>query len=114
MLRFVNSNILPASKKGWYLLLHNADVSFFKFIDKALSEDRPYGSATTEQKIRSSERYFVMMNNVSHPVKNIKDLQALFHNKRKEIDTFTKTQDNKKPLEERMIDIVAFYNTLAK
>jgi hypothetical protein len=38
-LRFVNSNILPASKKGWYLLLHNARCVFFQIhYDKALSE----------------------------------------------------------------------------
>jgi hypothetical protein len=106
-LRFVNSNILPSSKKGWYLLLHNANVSFFKFYDKILSENRPYNSATTEQRIMTKEKYFVMMKNVSYPIKNIKDLQALFMDKQKDVEMFIKTLDTKKPLEERMIEIVA-------
>jgi hypothetical protein len=113
-LRFVNSNILPSSKKGWYLLLHNANVSFFKFYEKVLTENKPYNSATTEQRIRTNEKYFVMMKNVSHSVKNIKNLQALFIDKQKDIETFINTLDIKKPLEERMIEIVAYYNTLSK
>ncbi|HZI01721.1 MAG TPA: hypothetical protein VEX63_11275 [Flavisolibacter sp.] len=113
-LRFVNSNILPSSKKGWYLLLHNANVSFFKFYDKILSENRPYNSATTEQRIMTKEKYFVMMKNVSYPIKNIKDLQALFMDKQKDVEMFIKTLDTKKPLEERMIEIVEYYNVLLK
>jgi hypothetical protein len=113
-LRFVNSNILPSSKKGWYLLLHNANVSFFKFYDKILSENRPYNSATTEQRIMTKEKYFVMMKNVSYPIKNIKDLQALFMDKQKDVEMFIKSLDTKKPLEERMIEIVEYYNVLLK
>lgn len=113
-LRFVNSNILPPSKKGWYLLLHNANVSFFKFYDKILSENRPYNSATTEQRIMTKEKYFVMMKNVSYPIKNIKDLQTLFIDKQKDVEMFIKTLDTKKPLEERMIEIVEYYNVLLK
>jgi len=111
-LRFINGNILPTSKKGWYLLLHNANVSFFKFFEKTLSENRPYNSATTEQTIRTNVKYFVMMNNVSHPVKTIKDLHTVFKNKQKDMEMFIKTQDSKKPMEERMIEMVAHYNTL--
>jgi hypothetical protein len=62
----------------------------------------------------TKEKYFVMMKNVSYPIKNIKDLQALFMDKQKDVEMFIKTLDTKKPLEERMIEIVEYYNVLLK
>ena len=53
---FIHSSFLPVtteqSKKGWFQRLDSGTASLYKAFTKEISENKPYGSATVEQKMR--------------------------------------------------------------
>jgi hypothetical protein len=117
--RFIHSsgleNILNVEKDKWYLWLASGTASLYKKFAKDLSESRPYGSATVEQRIRTQEKYLILYNNSFLEVKKIKDLPTVLANKKKELEDFLKKNDDEKAsMDDRMVKLIEYYNSLVK
>jgi hypothetical protein len=65
-----------AAFKGWYEVLERGKISLHRKIIKNVSEVKPYGSATTEQKVITSYAYWMSDGTNCKQVKKISDLQA--------------------------------------
>ncbi len=65
----------PAAK-GWYEVLEKGKISLHRKIIKNVSEVKPYGSATTEQKVITTYSYWMSNGSSCKQVKKIGDLQA--------------------------------------
>lgn len=117
--RFVHASTLPKSntvvRDSWYQLLDSGTASLYKFIRKDLLESIPYGSATTEERIVSVEKYYVLHDNSFTEIKKIKDVPSVLSNKKKELEAYLKSKDDgQATTEDRLKNIIDYYNSLAK
>jgi hypothetical protein len=116
--RFFHSSSLPVVtglNEGWYQWLHSGNATLYKYFKKSISENKPYGSATTEQSISTAEQYLVLYNNVLLEIKRIKDAPSVLSNKKAELEAYLKTKDNKAlSMDDRMTALIAYYNSLFK
>lgn len=111
--RFVIAESISAeASKGWYLWLSTGRASLYKGLKKKLTEQKPYGSATTEQFINTRETYFILFENRWIPVTKITQVPSLLPNKKAELEAFIKTQRSNGSMDDRMIELIAYYNTL--
>ena len=61
------------NKEGWYEIMEKGTVTLYREIVKTVSENKPYGSATTEQKINTSFKYQMQLGTVCKQVPKIND-----------------------------------------
>ena len=116
-LRFINAVAFPALKNlkpKWYLSLFSDKVWLLKDYQKTMIEQKPYGSATTEQRIVTKEAFYIVHNNTVSRVKAIKEVQALLADQKEPLETFIKNQNSSLPLDEKLTQIIAHYNSLIK
>lgn len=110
----IYSSAFPAvakAKPGWYLQLTSGKASLFEFFNKQMLEHKPYGSATVQQKIETSEEFYILMNNMLMVVKKVKDIPEILANKKSELETYSKSL-NSKSSAEKMTALIEYYNTL--
>jgi len=117
--RFVKGSTLqqatPQTQNSWFLWLASGTASLYKLYDKKMFEQTPYNSATTEQHIKTTEKYMVQYNNGLFEIKKLKDAPSVLANKKTELEEFLKTKDDKnKSMDERFIALVEYYNSLVK
>ena len=117
--KFVHSSSFEQSirgqKEGWYLWLSTGTASLYKVFEKNLTEIKPYGSATSEQRIQTSEKYLILYNNVFLEVKKPKDIPSVLTNKKAELEAFFKTNDDSKAtMDDRFIKLIDYFNSLLK
>lgn len=117
--RFDHSSTLGdvsnAEKNKWYLWLATGTTSLYKKFEKDLTESTGYGSATTEQRIRTREQYLILYKNSLLEVKKIKDVPSILSDKKRELEEYLKTKDDQKALmDDRMYHLVEYYNSLVK
>lgn len=62
---------------GWHEVLETGKLTLYKEIIKTISENKPYGSATTEQTILTTYRYWVQTGDACRQVKKISELTDL-------------------------------------
>lgn len=109
------ANISNVEKNKWYLWLATGTASLYKEFEKDLTEFRGYGSATTEQRIKTREQYVIVYNNSLLEVKKIKDVPSLLTDKKKELEDYLKTKDDQKAsIDDRMVKLIEYYNSLLK
>ncbi|MGZ3853169.1 MAG: hypothetical protein ACXVBJ_14860 [Flavisolibacter sp.] len=105
--------VTNAAKDKWYMWLASGTASLYKKFEKDLTEFRPYGSSTIEQRIKTHEKYLVLYKNSFHEIKKIKDVPSVLEDKKKELEEFLKTRDDEKAqMDERMVNLVEYYNSL--
>ncbi len=107
---FINGNILPNVKKGWYQLLVNDTITLIKGFRKTLETHTSYGSAK-DYSIATIESYYVFYNGKEYDVKKASDLIDVLPIKKKEIEAQIK-KTGKLSREEQLKEIVFFCNTL--
>lgn len=117
--RFVHSisleKINNVEKNKWYLWLVSGTASLYKKFEKDLTEFKAYGSATVEQRIKTHEKYLILLNNSFLEVKKIKDAPSLLPSKKKELEEFLKNKDDQKAsMEDRMVKLIEYFNSLPK
>jgi hypothetical protein len=110
--RFLSSFGLPLLKEGWYVPLVQGTASLYKIFDKTLRENKPYGSALTEQRIVTKEKYVVVYNNQAFYLKNDKEVLSALADKKGKVETFMKGQHKKQSLQEKLVETVTYYNTV--
>jgi hypothetical protein len=111
---FLNASSLPglAAKKGWYQQLQTGKVSLYRQFEKTIVEQRPYNSATVEQFIKTTEKYYLLKDQTLIPIKKTKDLLEALSNKAAELEKFKKEKSNSP--EKTYVQIVSYYNSLFK
>jgi hypothetical protein len=114
--RFISATgISPSAKKGWYqVLLQNNNIALYKLYGKQLSSNKPYGSATEEQTMNTTEHFFVHENNALLELKRLKDAPLVLASKKSQIESWLKNEDDKNATaERRMIALVSYYASLS-
>jgi hypothetical protein len=114
---FIHSSFMPHAtkpiKSGWYLVLSNDETPLYKMFTKVISENKPYGSATVEQRMRTTETYIVYASDGYHEIKKIKDAPSVLPGKKTELEAFLKNKDDKAlSMDQRFIALVDYYNSL--
>jgi len=117
--RFVRSSLFEkpvnGAKDSWYLWLCSGKASLYQIFSKTLSETKPYGSATSEQHMKTSEKYLILYNSSFSEVKKLKDVPAVLANKKTELEAFLKNSDDQKAsMDDRFIKLIEYYNSLLK
>ena len=64
-------------RPGWYELLEAGKLGLYRQIIKSISETKPYGSATTEQRVETTYTYWIHVGNACRPLKKISELTDL-------------------------------------
>ena len=113
---FINSFSIPATnpdaENGWYQLLDNGKASIYKKLTKVITETRPYGSATTEQVINTSSRYFILYNNQLIRIKKFRDLPDILTDKKTEVQYFINANKLTGKGDEDYNMVVTYYNDM--
>jgi hypothetical protein len=87
-----NSNVFSQTfescthqKPGWYEVLEKGNIVLFREIIKTVSENKPYGSATTEQKVATSYKYWmqditgcIQVNKINDFITELKKINGAF------------------------------------
>jgi hypothetical protein len=112
--RFVNSQLVHASaKKGWYLWLHTGKASLYKYFNKQLIEQKPFGAATTEQYIKTKTSYFILYNNTLFQVNKLKEVPDVLANQKAALKQFIAEKNKTSAtLDEQMEALLVYYNSL--
>lgn len=66
----------PTAPPGCYEILEKGKANLHRKVSKQIMENKPYGSATTEQKVVTTYNYWVSNGSGCKQVKKIGDLQA--------------------------------------
>ena len=99
--------------KGWYLMLgEGGGAVIYKQVIKTLNENKPYGSATVEQSIKTSGRYFVLYKGVLNPIKKIKDLPDVLTDKKKELSQYLSTHKLSEKNDNDFEEVLQYYSSL--
>ena len=111
---FLSSSSLPgsSSKKAWYQQLASGKVSLYKQFEKTIVEQRPFNSATIEQSIKTSEKYYLLKGQTLITVKKPKDILEALSDKARELEKFN--AEKSKASEKNMTELVSYYNSLFK
>jgi hypothetical protein len=100
-------------QKGWYQqLTEGAHASLFKQYVKKVNENQPYNSATVEQSIVTTTRYYILYKGALTSVKKLKDIADILTDKRKELADFIKKNDPGGKTDEGFTAVINFYNSL--
>jgi hypothetical protein len=112
--RFINSNAInAATKKGWYLWLYTGKASLYKYFTKTLIEQKPYGSATTEQVIKTKAVYYILYNNTWFKVSKLKEVPDVLANQKAALQQYISGKINSNhSLDDQMEALLAYYNSL--
>ncbi len=116
--RFIHSSAMTQNeanplKVGWYQWLASGTASLYKFYNKQLTESAPYGSATTEQKIKTKEKYLIAYNNAYFEISKTKEAPSILANKKAELETYLKSEKSGS-FDDRLTALLEYYNELFK
>jgi hypothetical protein len=115
--RFFHSSSLPDAKgisTGWYQVLTDGKASLFKFVTKSITETRPYGAATVEQAIVSSDEYFLSTTTSFGKVKKLSALPDMLPAKKEELKKYISNNKLYGKSDYDFSSVVEYYNSLLK
>lgn len=115
-LQFDHSDFITTTKPetGWYQLLDTGAAWLYKRHLKIIREEKPYGSATTEQHITTSYNYYVLINSVFTPIKKIKSLPDILSDKKAELLEYINLNSLTGKTDKDYSSLIAYYNSLVK
>ncbi len=103
-------------KQQWYLWLSSGKASLYKLFEKQVNELRPYGSATTEIRIQTIEKYFIYYNETFYGVKKLKEIPSVLASKKSELDAFLKSDKlmSLNSQDDKFVTVVQHFNFLMR
>lgn len=116
-IKFDHSAFMGATGKietGWYQQLDSGTVKLYKRHIKTIRENKPYGSATYEQYINNSYRYYILINSVFTQVNKIKALPDMLQDKKDELLKFISSNNFSDKADADYISVITWYNSLVK
>jgi len=96
----------------WLLQLADGKAGLYKLEKKQLNESRPYGSATTEQRITSINSFYVLFNNQLTRVKKTSDIPDILTSQKAALLDYIKSNRLGQKDEKDMVQLVNYFNTL--
>jgi hypothetical protein len=111
---FINGEFIQANSriKGWYQLLADGKAMLLKKFNKQMQEVKPYGSATVEQSIITSPRYYILYNGNFTEIKKIKELAAILVDKKEELTQYINSNNLSGKTDNDFISLINYYNGL--
>ncbi len=111
---FINGEFIQANSrvKGWYQLLSEGKAILLKKFNKQMQEVKPYGSATVEQSIITSSRYYILYDGNFTEIKKIKEIAGILIDKKDEIAQYIKSNNLPGKTDADFISLVNYYNQL--
>lgn len=112
---FVHSSFIgsgTAAAAGWHQMLTEGPAFLFKKHLKEVVETKPYGSATFEQRINTSGKYFILAGNRFTPVKSISAVTELLAEKKSELQQYISGNKLKGKSDGDYISLLTYYNSL--
>jgi len=109
---FIKTTSKPET--GWYQLLDTGVVSLYKRYFKAIKENKPYGIATVEQTITTTNYYYVLINGIFTAVKKIKQLPDMLQDKKAELQEYINNKSLTGKTDKEYIELLAYYNGLIR
>ncbi|HZE86103.1 MAG TPA: hypothetical protein VE035_17405 [Puia sp.] len=100
--------------KIWFQVLVNDRISLCKQLRKTILENTPYGSATTEQTISTTDIYFVYKDGQLIPIKKWSEFLDVFSDRKDKMSPFVSTNHLRGRSEQDYIQVVNYYNSLLK
>lgn len=101
------------SSKTFYQTLAEGNILLLKHIRKIITENTPFGSATTQQTIRNLETYYIWKKGAMIKVKKDKqNLLRALKDKSNEIETFINQYQISCKSEDDLLKVVNYYNSL--
>lgn len=113
--RFIFSNYIEATEKpekDFYELLQSGKAELYKQYKKRILESKPYGSATTEQSIKTDIRFYLLLQGKWTQLKKMKDLPDFFPGKRNEIQKFINEKKLTTDNETNYDAVITYYNSI--
>ena len=113
--QFDHSDFIKTTSKfetGWYQLLDTGVVILYKRYFKSIKENKPYGSATVEQTINTTNYYYILINLVFTPIKKIKQLPDMLQDKKTELQEYINNKSLTGKSDKDYLELVAYYNGL--
>ncbi|MFN2439325.1 MAG: hypothetical protein ABR503_09005, partial [Chitinophagaceae bacterium] len=118
--RFIHASALTlennSKKPQWYQWLHSGKASLYKLFDKQSSEQKRYGSSSTEISIKTAEKYFIHYNGIFIEVKKLKEIPSLLSIKKTELEAFLQSEKLKaiSSKEDRFLALIQHFNFLMR
>jgi hypothetical protein len=113
--RFVHSSFIPVmvdlSKHVWLECLAEGRAQLYVHYKKSITESRPYGSATLEQRIYTVPQYYLVVNNRLTRIKKVQDVVDALPDKKKELQEWLRNNDIEKN-QQGLTRLVEHYNKL--
>jgi hypothetical protein len=112
----ISSNVFSpgaTSKTSWFLVLEKGAATLLKEVSKKIKEIKPYGSATTEQRIETQYKYYILSNNNLVQTKKLRLLTETLPERRKELEQFISHNHLQEKNEQHWISVINYYNELA-
>jgi hypothetical protein len=114
---FIHSSTIAGeskNKKTWYEVLAGEKFTLLKEYHKEVLETKAYASSVTEQEIRTSERYFIGVNNTISRVKTLPDIVALAGDRAGQLQQYISENKLSPKKETDLISLVRYCHTLSK
>lgn len=111
--RFINGNMLPVEKKGFFQLLINDSIALLKGFVKTFESHVSYGSAA-EYSIKTVENYFALYNNREYQIRKLSDFTDILPSGKAEIEAYLKTVGKKLSRDEQFTAAAKFCNSLIR
>lgn len=115
--QFDHSDFIPTTKKnepGWYQLLDSGLVAIYKLYIKTIRETKPYGSATYEQSIITTNRYYILKNEMLTQVGKFKQIPGMLQDKKTELLEYITSNNLTGRGDADYIALIEYYKSLVK
>ncbi len=113
---FQSSNFLPANPdlkpNTWLQLLADGKTAVYKFHKKHLTEIRPYGSATYEQRISTTNVYYLLLNDQWVRVKKFSEIPSILSARKDQLTKFIQANSLNGKDDYHFARLISYYNTL--
>lgn len=111
---FVHSSFIKGSGKiqtGWYQSIASGKATLYKRSAKVVNETKPYGLATYEQSIVTTDSYFLLADSVISPVKKINALPNMLSDKKEELSQYITSKSLSGRSDADYARLISFYNS---
>ncbi|MEP7255319.1 MAG: hypothetical protein ABI666_06055 [Ferruginibacter sp.] len=111
---FVHSSFINGTGKiawGWYQVMVSGGVTLYKHAAKIINETKPYGLATYEQSIVTTNSYFLLADSVFSPIKKITALPHMLKNKKDELDQYISSKNLSGRSDADYATLITYYNS---
>lgn len=107
---YLDTEVKP--EKGFYELLQAGNAELYKQHKKVLMENKPYGSATVEQRIQTEYSYFVLKAKQWIRIKKLRDLTGLLNDKANDVAKFISDNKISGDNQANFEKVITHYNSL--